>query len=203
MEGELPLLTLVPLWLGLVFAIGINSYVVVFGSGLILRWGGVVLGADRLGALAAPPVLGIALIGLLLEWSVGKSRAYGSLWDALHAPIRPLVAAAISALLFADFGWTYRLLLAMVGAGVAFLVHSTKASVRFAAAGAPDGRWLLAVSLGEELTAAALLILAWFRPTETLVTVGIGGLAIGMMLPRVLCALMRAAERTLTQLLSR
>lgn len=178
-------LELLALAAGLSALAGLNLYLTVFASGLVLRlqWFELTEPLAALDILAHPAVLTAAGVMVVVEFIADKIPWFDSLWDGLHTLIRPLGAAWLSAGLAADQDPALTVIAALVGGGAALTTHTGKAGVRLAANTSPEpvsnsllslledalvlgGLWLIAlypwVAAGLALT--AVLVAAWVVP---------------------------------------
>ena len=191
------------LWLGTAFASGVNAYAVLGLLGLVGRFLDPAALPTELAWLTHPYVLGVALFLFACEFLIDKTRRGATLWDALHAFVRPMVATGLGFLLLAALPWWWQIGGALFGGACAFAVHGTKASIRFATYRRPERFPIGVLSLVEDATALLLTYLSLFRPVAALAMVVLGSVPVVVVLPRVFHAFLRAVNRTLDSMLSR
>ena len=145
---------------------GWRLYLVVFATGLAMKYGWVAL-PDQLRALDVIGnnwIIGIAGAGAVAEFFADKIAWVDSAWDAVHSFIRPLGGAMLSlAIVDADDpGWQVASFL--LGGGAAFIAHTGKAGTRTIVNASPEPFSNVAVSTGEDVATAGLFALAIANP---------------------------------------
>jgi hypothetical protein len=161
---------------------GLNLYLTVFATGLVLRlqWFELPEPFAALDILAHPAVLTVAGVMVVVEFIADKIPWFDSLWDGLHTLIRPLGAAGLSAGLATDQDPAVAVIAALVGGGAALTTHTGKAGLRLAVNTSPEpvsnsllslledalvllGLWLIAVQpwVAAGLALAAVLLAFW------------------------------------------
>lgn len=143
------------------WASGVNAYAVVLLMGLLGRFGGV----DAVPtALERTDVLAVAAVLFVVELVADKIPYVDSVWDTVHTVVRPLVGAAIGALLAGDAGSMQQAVMAATGGVSALASHLVKAGLRGAVNTSPEPASNIAVSTGEDLTVAGVISLAVLNP---------------------------------------
>jgi Domain of unknown function (DUF4126) len=176
---------------------GWRLYLVVFATGVAMRYGWVAL-PDQLRAmdvLANSWIIGIAGVGALAEFFADKIAWVDSAWDALHSFVRPLGGALLS-LAIVDAGdpaWQVGSFL--LGGGAAFLAHAGKAGARTLVNTSPEPFSNIAVSTAEDVATGGLLALAIANP--------IAAALIAIVMVALSLWLVFAARRALKRLLDR
>jgi hypothetical protein len=176
---------------------GWRLYLVVFATGLAMKYGWIAL-PDQLRALdvlANGWIIGIAGVGALAEFFADKIAWVDSAWDAIHSFVRPLGGALLS-LAIVDAGdpaWQVGSFL--LGGGAAFLAHAGKAGARTLVNTSPEPFSNIAVSTAEDVATGGLLALAIANP--------IAAALIAIMLVALSLWLVFAARRALKRLLDR
>ena len=176
---------------------GWRLYLVVFATGLAMKYGWVAL-PDQLRALdvlANNWIISIAGVGAVAEFFADKVPWVDSAWDALHSFIRP-VGGALLSLAIVDAGdpaWQVGSFL--LGGGAAFLAHAGKAGARTLVNASPEPFSNLAVSSAEDVATGGLLALAIANP--------IAAALIALILVLLSLWLVLAARRALKRLLDR
>jgi len=119
---------------------GWRLYATVFAAGLAMRFGLLDLPQhlQSLDVFASPWVIGVAAIGVVVEFFADKIAWLDSIWDAIHTAIRPLGGALI-ALAVVDAGDpAWQVAAFLLGGGAAFVSHSAKASGRAVVNASPE-----------------------------------------------------------------
>jgi hypothetical protein len=143
------------------WASGVNAYAVVLLLGLFGRFGHV---AEVPASLERTDVLAAAAIMFAIELVADKIPYVDSAWDSIHTVVRPVIGAALAALLAGDAGTLGQALAAGVGGAAALASHSVKAGLRLAVNTSPEPASNVAVSAGEDLTVAGVISLAVVQP---------------------------------------
>jgi hypothetical protein len=142
------------------WASGVNAYAVVLLMGVLGR-----LGADAVPpALERTDVLVVAAVLFVAELVADKVPYVDSAWDTVHTVIRPVVGAAIGALLAGDAGSMQQAVMATTGGVSALASHLVKAGLRAAVNTSPEPVSNVVVSTGEDLTVAGVISLAVLNP---------------------------------------
>ena len=143
------------------WASGINSYAVVLLMGLLGRYAHMA---------AVPPTLErtdvLAVAGVLFagQFVVGKIPYVDSVWDAVHTAIRPVMGAAIGALMAGHAHTLSQAIAAAIGGGTALATHLVKTGVRIGVNTSPEPASNVVASLLEDLTVAGMVVLALLHP---------------------------------------
>jgi Domain of unknown function (DUF4126) len=178
---------------------GWRVYVCVLATGLAMRFGWIAL-PDHLQSLqviANPWVLGAAGFGALAEFFADKVAWIDSLWDAVHTAIRPVGGAllALAVVDAADPKW--QVVSVLLGGGAALMSHTAKAGSRAVVNASPEPFSNIAVSTGEDVSTAGLLVVALANPIGAAivaVVVAVGCVALLLTARRLLAKIMRAFD---------
>ena len=176
---------------------GWRLYLIVFATGLSMKFGWVAL-PDQLRALdvlANNWIVGIAGVGALAEFFADKIAWVDSAWDAIHSVIRPIGGALLSLAIVdsADPGWQVASFL--LGGGAAFIAHAGKAGARTLVNASPEPFSNVFVSTAEDVATGGLFALAITNP--------IAAALIAIILVLLSLWLVIAARRALKRLLDR
>ncbi len=150
---------------------GWRLYLTVFVTGLAMRLGWISLpeNLQLLDTLANPWVLAISALGALAEFFADKILWLDSIWDTIHAVIRPL-GGALLALAVVDAGDpAWQVAIFLLGGGAALISHSAKAGARALVNTSPEPVSNALVSTGEDIASGSLLFLAFAHPLAALV----------------------------------
>ncbi len=145
---------------------GWRLYLVVFATGLAMKYGWIAL-PDQLRALdvlANHWIIGIAGVGAVAEFFADKVAWVDSAWDAIHSFIRPLGGAMLSLAIVDSGDPTWQIASFLLGGGAAFVAHAGKAGARTIVNASPEPFSNVAVSTGEDVATAGLLALAIANP---------------------------------------
>ena len=169
---------------------GINLYATAATLGLLQRFGLVHLPGE-LGVLGNWWVIGVAAGMYVIEFIADKIPAVDSAWDAIHTFIRVPAGAVMASAAFSHADPAVRIIALLVGGGVAFSSHGTKAAVRAAANLSPEPLSNIALSLAEDaIVVGSSFLIAWF-PVLMLGIVILFLVAFIWLTPRILRAIKR------------
>jgi hypothetical protein len=174
---------------------GWRLYLVVFATGLAMKYGWVAL-PDQLRALdvlANNWIIGIAGAGAVAEFFADKIAWVDSAWDAIHSFIRPLGGAMLSLAIVDAGDPAWQVASFLLGGGAAFIAHAGKAGARTIVNASPEPFSNVAVSAGEDVATAGLFALAIANP--------IAAALIAVILVLLSLWLVVAARRALRRLL--
>jgi hypothetical protein len=145
---------------------GWRLYLVVFATGIAMRFGWVALPDHlrTLDILANNWIVAIAGLGALAEFFADKIAWVDSLWDGVHSVVRPIGGALLSMAIIdgGDPAWQVGSLL--LGGGAALIAHAGKAGARTLVNASPEPVSNIVVSTGEDVATAGLLALAIANP---------------------------------------
>jgi len=174
---------------------GWRLYLVVFATGLAMKFGWVAL-PDQLRALDALAnnwIIGIAGLGALAEFFADKIAWVDSAWDAIHSVVRPAGGALLSAAIVDSADPSWQVASFLLGGGAAFVAHAGKAGARTLVNMSPEPVSNIVVSTAEDVTTGGLLALAIAYPVAAAI---IAALLVALSLWLVI-----AARRALRRLL--
>ena len=151
------------------WASGLNLYLATLMLGIAGRAGW----ADIPEVLTRTDVMIVAGALFVVEFFADKVPFFDSFWDAVHTFIRPLGAAAVGAVIAGDSGSVGAAVGGVLSGVLALDAHSAKASTRVLVNTSPEPVSNIAVSLFEDFSVAALVVLAVTYPVVTIVVVAI------------------------------
>lgn len=145
---------------------GWRLYLVTFVTGVAMHFGWIALPAHlhQLDVLANPWVIGAAGIGTLAEFFADKVQFVDSVWDSVHAFIRPLGGALLALAIVDANDTSWQVVSFLLGGGGALLAHTGKASARAMVNASPEPYSNIAVSSGEDVVTTGLMALAIANP---------------------------------------
>ena len=176
---------------------GWRLYLVVFATGLAMKYGWVAL-PDQLRALdviANNWIIGIAGVGAIAEFFADKIAWIDSAWDAIHSFVRPLGGAMLSLAIVDAGDPTWQVASFLLGGGAALVAHAGKAGARTLVNTSPEPFSNVVVSTGEDVATAGLFALAIANP--------IAAALIAIILVALSLWLVIAARRALKRLFDR
>ncbi|MFI1967746.1 hypothetical protein BLA24_00830 [Streptomyces cinnamoneus] len=183
------------------WASGINAYAVVLLLGVLGATG---VSDDVPGALQRPDVLIAAGVLFLCEAVADKVPYVDTVWDVVHTVVRPVAGGVVGALLAGQTGSVPELAAGALGGSAALLSHLVKAGTRMAVNTSPEPASNIALSLGEDLGVAALIVFALFHPVAAAVVAGtllaLGVALVAFLWKRVRAFLRRRRERRAARL---
>jgi len=149
--------------LAISFASGLNIYATILTLGLLGRFEVVQLPGE-LTVLSSTLVLAAAAVLYAIEFVADKIPYVDSVWDMIHAIVRPLGGAVLAYSAVGKVDTEWQMLAALLGGGIALTSHTAKASTRAAANLSPEpfSNWIL--SIVEDVTAVGLVSLALLYP---------------------------------------
>lgn len=149
--------------LGSAWTSGINLYATVSVLGLLQKFGGVRL-PGGLEVLDNWAIIGVAGGLYIVEFFADKIPYVDSVWDVIHTFIRVPAGAIVAWAAVSDMSPAIVIPATLIGGGLAFSSHGTKATARIAANLSPEpvSNWVL--SLVEDAIAIGGALLAVFAP---------------------------------------
>ena len=151
----------VPLIFSSGWASGINSYAVVLLLGLLGRYAHM---SSVPPTLERTDVLAVCAVLFLGQFVLGKIPYVDSVWDAIHTAIRPLMGAAVGALMAGHAHTLPQAAAAAIGGGTALATHLVKSGIRVGVNASPEPVSNVVASLAEDLSVAGLVVLALLHP---------------------------------------
>lgn len=158
---------------GIALFAGIRLYATVLTVGLCLRYGLLQLPEElgSLSILAHPYVLGAAGVCTVMEFLADKVPWVDSLWDGIHAFLRPAGAALIALAAVGRLDPAAEIAVILLCGGVAFSSHSAKAGARLLVNQSPEPFSNVALSLFEDVIAVGGSYAAVAHPLAILAVV--------------------------------
>ena len=160
MNEWLPTLSLA---LGSAWTSGINLYATVSVLGILQKFGATKL-PGGLDVLDNWWIIGVAGVLYLIEFFADKIPYVDSVWDVVHTFIRVPAGAIVAYAATNDMDSSVGVIATLLGGGLAFSSHGTKAAVRMGANLSPEpvSNWVL--SIVEDIIAFVGATLAVFAP---------------------------------------
>lgn len=149
--------------LGTAWTSGINLYATVSVLGLLQKFGATKL-PGGLDALDNWWIIGVAGFLYAIEFFADKIPYVDSVWDVVHTFIRVPAGAVVAYAATSQMDGSVGIIATLLGGGLAFSSHGTKAALRAGANLSPEpiSNWVL--SIVEDVIAFAVSLLAVFAP---------------------------------------
>jgi len=178
---------------GIALFAGIRLYATVLTVGLCLRYGLLRLPPElaSLSVLAHPYVLGAAGVCAVMDFLADKVPLVDSLWDAVHAFLRPAGAALIAFAAVGRLDPAFEIAVILLCGGVAFSSHSAKAGARLFVNQSPEPFSNILLSLFEDVLAVCGSYAAVAYPLAILVVVAVFLVLFALLARRILRLLRR------------
>lgn len=175
---------------GLASLAGLNLYLTVFVTGLVVRFGWITLAPEytQLTVLGDPVVLTVAGILCAMEFFADKIPWVDSVWDAVHTAIRPVGAALLAVLVLGDASPVFDVVIGLLAAWLGFTTHALKSTVRLQANASPEPFSNIGLSVAGDATVLLGLGLIFTHPLIALIIAIILLAAIWFFVPRMLRA---------------
>lgn len=164
------LISTIALAMGSSWVSGIRLYAAVATLGLLGRFAHLPLPGE-LAIVTNWWIIGIASTLFLIEFFADKIPYLDSAWDVVHTFIRIPAGAVLAAAAFGDFDRRIQLVALLVGGGLAFSAHGTKATARAAVNLSPEPVSNVVVSLVEDVVAVVSIVLAFVLPIVLIIFV--------------------------------
>ena len=172
---------------------GIRLYAAVATLGLLGRFANLQLPGE-LDVLTNWWIIGIASGLFLIEFFADKIPYLDSGWDVVQTFIRIPAGAVLAAAAFGEFDRSIQVIALLLGGGLAFSAHATKASARAAINLSPEPATNIVVSLFEDVVAVISIVLAYVLPIVLIILV-VAFVAISVFLLPKLVRLLRGFAR--------
>jgi Domain of unknown function (DUF4126) len=177
---------------------GWRLYAVVLAVGLGVRFGGFEFiglpgSFGAMHVLGTPAVLIAAGVAAAAEFLADKVPIVDSIWDLVHALVRPVGAALLALAVVSPDDPAMTIVTLLLGGGGGLLAHVAKAGTRAVVNTSPEPFSNLAVSVGEDVVTAGALWLLITHPAWAA--------ALAILLLAIVVALLWLAVRLLGSLL--
>lgn len=176
--------------LGSAWTSGINLYATVTVLGLLQKFGATKL-PGGLDVLDNWWIIGIAGGLYLVEFFADKIPYVDSVWDVVHTFIRVPAGAIVAYAATNQLDPSIYVPAALVGGGLAFGSHGTKAALRVGANLSPEPVSNWALSIVEDVVAFVGALLAVFAPIIIMSVLAIFVIAFVWFFPKIIRALIR------------
>src|ERR671912_1094996 len=167
------LISTIAIAMGASWVSGINLYAAVATLGLLGRFADLQLPGE-LQVLTSWWVIGVAAVMYVIEFVADKVPYVDSTWDVIHTFIRVPAGAVLAASAFGDFDRSIQMIALLLGGGLAFSSHGTKAATRAMLNASPEPVSNVVASILEDIVAVLSIIASVFLPVLLFVIVGVG-----------------------------
>ena len=156
--------------LGLASLAGVNLYLTVLLTGVLVRFDWLHL-ADKyqhLEVFGHPVVLTVAGVLFVMEFFADKIPWVDSLWDSVHTVIRPVGGTLLALQALGSMDPWMQVAAGLLAGGAALTTHSAKASTRLLINHSPEPFSNIAMSLTENIAVVAGSIFVLLKPVIAL-----------------------------------
>lgn len=167
------LISTIAIAMGASWVSGINLYASVATLGLLGRFAHLRLPGE-LEVLTSWWVIGVALALYLVEFFADKIPLVDSTWDVIHTFVRIPAGAVLAAGAFGDFDRSIQMIALLLGGGLAFSSHGTKAATRAMLNVSPEPVSNVVASVAEDILAVVSIVCSVFLPVVLFIIVGVG-----------------------------
>lgn len=152
--------------LGLASLAGINLYLTVLLTGVLVRFDLLHLGDkfENIEALGHPWVLAVAGSLFVIEFITDKVPWVDSLWDSVHTVIRPVGGVLLALQAMGDMPAYLEVVAGLLAGGAALTTHSAKAGTRLVVNHSPEPFSNVSMSLAEDVGVVGGVFLALLQP---------------------------------------
>jgi hypothetical protein len=184
------------LGLGLASLAGLNFYLTVFLTGMLVRFDVLHLAAkyQTLEVLGHDWVLAAAGVLYAVEFIADKVPWVDSLWDSVHTIIRPVGGTILAMQALGEMPAHMEVVGTLLAGGAALTTHSAKAGTRLLANHSPEPASNLALSITEDIIVAAGTVIMVMKPVIALCLFTAALIVLWIVLPRMWRVLRRSFE---------
>lgn len=182
--------------LGLASLAGLNLYLTVFLTGMLVRFDALHLAAKFQGieALGHDWVLIAAGVLYAVEFVADKVPWVDSLWDSVHTLVRPIGGTILAMQALGEMPPHMEVVGALLAGGAALTTHSAKAGTRLLANHSPEPTSNIALSITEDIIVIAGMAIMVLKPVVALCLFTIGLIVLWLVLPRIWRVVRRSFE---------
>lgn len=182
--------------LGLASLAGLNLYLTVFLTGMLVRFDALHLAAkyQSLEVLGHEWVLIAAGVLYAIEFVADKVPWLDSLWDSVHTLIRPVGGTILAMQALGDMPPHVEVIGALLAGGAALTTHSAKAGARLLANHSPEPVSNVVLSIAEDITVVAGTLVMLLKPVLALCVFTAVIIVLWLVLPRMFRVIRRSFE---------
>ncbi|MDZ4403674.1 DUF4126 domain-containing protein [Prosthecobacter sp.] len=184
------------LGLGLASLAGLNLYLTVFLTGLLVRFDALHLAEkfQSIEVLGHDWVLIAAGVMYAIEFVADKVPWIDSLWDSVHTLIRPIGGTILAMQALGEMPAHVEVVAALLAGGAALTTHSAKAGTRLLANHSPEPASNIALSITEDIVVAAGTLIMVLKPIVALCLFTVVLITLWLVLPRMFRVIRRSFE---------
>ncbi|WP_395717944.1 DUF4126 domain-containing protein [Prosthecobacter sp.] len=184
------------LGLGLASLAGLNLYLTVFLTGMLVRFDVLHLAEkyQTIEVLGHDWVLAAAGVLYAIEFIADKVPWVDSLWDSVHTIIRPVGGTILAMQALGEMPAHMEVLGALLASGAALTTHSAKAGTRLLANHSPEPASNIALSITEDIIVAAGTVVMVLKPVIALCIFTAALFVLWLVLPRIWRVVRRSFE---------
>jgi len=183
----MPILEQLGVAVGLASIAGVNLYLTVLITGLLVRFDLLHL-ADKyhdMEVLGHPWVLGVAGVMFLLEFVADKVPWLDSFWDGVHTFIRPIGGALLGMQALGSLPPHMQVIAGLLAGGAALTTHTAKAGARLVINHSPEPASNIAMSVAEDCAVTGGSALIFLHPAIALGVFSVILVLLWILLPRL------------------
>ena len=182
--------------LGLASLAGLNLYLTVFLTGMLVRFDVLHLAAkyQTIEVLGHDWVLITAGVLYAIEFVADKVPWLDSLWDSVHTLIRPVGGTLLAMQALGEMPAHMEVVGALLAGGAALTTHSAKAGTRLLANHSPEPASNIALSIAEDIAVMAGTLIMVLKPIIALCLFTIVIVTLWLVLPRMFRVIRRSFE---------
>lgn len=184
------------LGLGLASLAGLNLYLTVFLTGMLVRFDALHLAAkyQTLEVLGQDWVLFTAGVLYAIEFVADKVPWFDSLWDSVHTLIRPIGGTILAMQALGEMPAHMEVVGALLAGGAALTTHSAKAGTRLLANHSPEPASNIALSITEDILVVVGTLIMVLKPIIALCLFTAILITLWLVLPRIWRVIRRSFE---------
>lgn len=182
--------------LGLASLAGLNLYLTVFLTGMLVRFDVLHLAEKFQGieALGHDWVLMAAGVLYAVEFVADKVPWVDSLWDSVHTLVRPIGGTILAMQALREMPPHMEVVGALLAGGAALTTHSAKAGARLLANHSPEPTSNIALSITEDIIVIAGTAIMVLKPVVALCLFAMALIVLWLVLPRIWRVVRRSFE---------
>lgn len=173
--------------LGLASLAGLNLYLTVFLTGMLVRFDVLHLAAkyESIAVLGHDWVLATAGVLYVIEFVADKVPWLDSFWDSIHTIIRPVGGTILAMQALGEMPAHMEVVASLLAGGAALTTHSAKAGTRLLANHSPEPASNITLSIAEDIAVAAGTLVMVMKPILALCLFTIVIIVLWLVLPRM------------------
>ncbi|MBE2283414.1 MAG: DUF4126 domain-containing protein [Prosthecobacter sp.] len=188
--------------LGLASLAGLNLYLTVFLTGMLVRFDVLHLATkyQAIEVLGHEWVLATAGVLYVIEFVADKVPWLDSAWDSLHTLIRPVGGTLLAMQALGEMPAHMEVVAALLAGGAALTTHSAKAGTRLLVNHSPEPVSNITLSIAEDITVAAGTLVMVMKPVLALCLFTIVLIVLWLVIPRLWSLIRRSFASITTKL---